>query len=384
MVDANREKQMRMRLAAVAAWALTGVVASGQGPTELPPTGSPWEQVTTWTAVKPMETDNVVFANVPLISNPSASPDPGTPAGIREPLPNTAAAGTKDLHVDVYRVQSSKPTPVVVQLHGGGWIRGDRPNSYRSFGPFFAAGMSVVTVEYRNAKDAPAPAAVQDVRCALAWVKKNAATYNFDPNKVVTYGGSAGGHLALMAAYAPASFDPPGCTDQPKIVAVLDFYGASNVVDALTFRGSSNFTHQWMGTQLPMVPEAERASGMPAGSPATTANVGGNPDGMPAQPGRYVPRWPEPDTKTLELAKSVSPMTYVRPGLPPTFIVNGDSDPTFDPSQSSQLKKALDAAGVPNGQDLVIGGKHGNFTPEENEKAMLYCLRFLKAHGVIE
>ena len=78
-----------------------------------------------------------------------------------------------------------------------------------------------------------APAAVEDVRCALAWVKKNAAKYNFDPEKVVTYGGSAGGHLALIAAYGPASFNPPGCTDQPKIAAVLDFYGASNVVDAI-------------------------------------------------------------------------------------------------------------------------------------------------------
>jgi acetyl esterase/lipase len=215
-------------------------------------------------------------------------------------------------------------------------------------------------------------------------VKKNAAKYNFDPDKVVTQGGSAGGHLALMAAYAPASFNPPGCTDQPKVVAVLDFYGASNVVDALTFRGSSNFTHQWMGTQLPLSPEpAVNGSGVAPAS-SGTANVGGNPDGMPPQPRRSVPRWPVPDEKTLELAKSVSPITYVRPGLPPTFIVNGDSDPTFDPTQSSQLKKALDAAGVPNGQDLVIGGKHGNFSPEENQKAMLYCLRFLKVHGVIQ
>jgi acetyl esterase/lipase len=334
--------------------------------------------------VKPIETDNIVYANVPLIKNPSADPDPGTPAGIREPLPNTAAPGTKDLHVDVYQVPSSKPTPVLVQFHGGGWIRGDRPSSYKSFGPFFAAGMSVVTVEYRNAKDAPAPAAVQDVRCALAWVKKNAAKYNFDADKVVTQGGSAGGHLALMAAYAPASFNPPGCADQPKIVAVLDFYGASNVVDALNFRGSSNFTHQWMGTQLPLPREAGANASGTSAVLGSSANAGGNPDGMPAALRRSAPRWPEPDEKTLELAKSVSPVTYVRPGLPPTFIVNGDSDPTFDPTQSSQLKKALDAAGVPNGQDLVIGGKHGNFSPEENEKAMLYCLRFLKAHGVIQ
>lgn len=374
---------MRKEIAVAVGWMILGVAAGAQSGANLPPTDSPWENVATWKQVKPVETDNIVFANVPLIANPSAAADPGTPTGIREPLPNTAPAGTKDLHVDVYQMPSTMPTPVLVQFHGGGWIRGDRPSSHASFGPFFAAGMSVVTVEYRNAKDAPAPAAVQDVRCALAWLKKNAGKYNFDPNKVVTQGGSAGGHLALMAAYAPASFNPPGCTDQPKVVAVLDFYGASNVADALTFRGSSGFTHQWMGTQLPLPQEADSSAPGTVPVTATGANVGGNPDRMPAQP-RRVPRWPEPDTKTLELARSVSPMTYIRPGLPPTFIVNGDSDPTFDPSQSSQLKKALDAAGVPNGQYLVIGGRHGNFSGEENEKAMLLCLRFLKANGVIQ
>ena len=374
---------MHNKIGIAGVWGLLAVAAGAQSGADLPPTNSSWENVATWKEVKPVETDNIVYANVPLIPNPSASPDPGTPAGIREPLPNTAPPGTKDLHVDVYQVPSPKPTPVVVQFHGGGWIRGDRPSSHASLGPFFAAGMSVVTVEYRNAKDAPAPAAVQDVRCALAWVKKNAAKYNFDPNKVVTYGGSAGGHLALMAAYAPASFNPPGCTDQPKVVAVLDFYGASNVAEALTFRGSSNFTHQWMGTQLPLPQEADAATPGAASVAPPGPNAGGNPDGMPVQP-RRVTRWPEPDAKTLELAKSVSPITYIRPGLPPTFIVNGDSDPTFNPTQSSQLKTALDAAGVPNGQDLVIGGKHGNFSREENEKAMLLCLRFLKAHRVIQ
>ncbi len=167
-----------------------------------------WTDVASWDAVHPVETDNIVYANVPLIPNPSASPNPGTPAGIRAPLPNTAPAGTMNLHVDVLQMPSAKPTPVVIQLHGGGWIRGDRPNSYKSFSALLAAGMSVVTVEYRNAKDAPAPAAVQDTRCAMAWVKRNAAKYNFDPNRVVLYGGSAGGHLALMGAYAPCVIQP--------------------------------------------------------------------------------------------------------------------------------------------------------------------------------
>ncbi len=267
-----------------------------------------------------------------------------------------------DLHLDVYQVASSRPTPVVIQIHGGGWIRGDRPSSSRSFGPFFAAGGSVVAVQYRNAIDAPAPAAIEDVRCAMAWVKANAKKYNFDVTRVITWGGSAGGHLALMAAYAPASFTPKACSDQPKIAAVLDDYGPTNLAEGLTQHGSMDFTHQWLGLDLPLTPAASSEE---------------------ATEHRVAPRWPEPGAALLDKAKAMSPLTYVRPSVPPTFIVNGDSDHTVDPSQSAELKKALDEAHVPAGQYIVTGGGHGNFSPEEQQKSMLLSLQFLQAHGAI-
>ena len=234
-----------------------------------------------------------------------------------------------------------------------------------SFGPFFAAGMSVVAVQYRNAIDAPAPAAVQDVLCAMSWVKKNAAKYNFDPNKVVTWGGSAGGHLALMAGYAPTSMVPPGCTDQPKVVAVIDMYGASDVAESLTFHGSMDFTHQWIGLDLPLPPDpAPAAAATPAtpdSAPAAASAGPANPDGMPrARP--QPPRWPDPTEAMLARAREVSPLTYIHPGLPPTFIINGDHDNTYNPTQSYKLKAALDAAHVPNEEDIVVVGGHGNFS----------------------
>jgi len=322
-----------------------------------------WTDVASWKSVRPVETDDIVYRNVPLIPNPSAnaSPDPGTPSGIRKPLPSTAPPGTLDLHVDLLQMPSAKPTPVVIQIHGGGWLRGDRPDSYKSFSALLAAGMSVVTVQYRNAKDAPAPAAIQDVRCAMAWVKTNAARYNFDLNRVILYGGSAGGHLALMGGYAPASFNPPGCTDQPKVAAILDFYGPTNLAEGLMQHGSRDFTHQWLATDMPLTPTPDQLGAKP-------------------QPNR----WPDPDAKTLARAHEMSPMSYIHPGLPPTFIVNGDSDHTVDPTQSAQLKQALDTAGVPNGQDIIAGGGHGNFSPADSDKAMLLCLQFLKSHGILQ
>jgi acetyl esterase/lipase len=80
----------------------------------------------------------------------------------------------------------------------------------------------------------------------------------------------------------------------------------------------------------------------------------------------------------------MSPTTYITPRVPPTFIINGDSDHSVDPTQSAELKKALDAAGVPNIQDIVVGGGHGNFPPAENTKGMLLALRFFMDQGVIQ
>jgi len=388
----HKPPQTAISVTTAVAFALAGLSASAQTQPVVPATaaGPAWADPANWHSVKPIETDNIVYATVPHVPNPSAeaSPNPGTPNGIRPTVPNTGPAGTLDMHLDVYQIPSDKPTPVVIQIHGGGWIRGDRPSGSGSFGPFFVAGMSVVAVQYRNAIDAPAPAAVQDVLCAMSWVKKNAAKFNFDPNKVVTWGGSAGGHLALMAGYAPASMDPPGCTDQPKVVAVIDMYGASDVAESLTYSGSMGFTHQWIGLDLPLPRDPAPATAsipVTAGSaPVTTASTEpANPDGMPRQRAQP-PRWPEPTEAMLARAREVSPLTYIHPGLPPTFIINGDQDHTYNPTQSYKLKAALDAAHVPNEEDIVVGGGHGNFSPAENQKGTILWMQFLHDNGVIQ
>lgn len=379
---------MLPRLVAVSLLLCAASAASCQAPATAAATGTePWQDPANWHSVKPVETDNIVYATVPHIANPSAeaAPDPGKPNNIRPAVPNTGPAGTLDLHLDVYQVPSAKPTPVVLQIHGGGWIRGDRPSSGNGFGPFFAAGMSVVAVQYRNAIDAPAPAAIQDVRCAMAWIKRNAVRYNFDPDRVVAMGGSAGGHLALMAGYAPASFNPPGCTDQPHVAAVIDMYGASDVAESLTYHGSANFTHQWIGLDLPLPREAASVPStapVPSAAHATTSEPA-NPDGMPRSAVQPL-RWPDPTEAVLARAREVSPLTYIHPGLPPTFIINGDQDHTYNPTQSYKLKAALEAAHVPVVEDIVVGGGHGNFPPAENTKGTLMALQFLKDHGVIQ
>ena len=369
-----------MRLFASAALGLlfTGItIIAAPAQTAPPVTGSPaatapapavaagpaWADVSSWANVHPVETHNVVYANMPVIKNPSVL-NPSRPGGAVLPTPNIG--GTVDLHLDVFQMPSAKPAPVVVHLHGGGWTApAGQSHSPGPFTALLAAGISVVSVEYRPSLEAPAPAALQDVHCALAWVKANAAKYNFDVNRVILYGVSAGGEMALMAAYAPDTFDPPGCTDQPKVAAVLDYYGPPDLAEALLHEpGSGDFNRQWFGLAVPL----------PA-DPAAAAAANGAP--APA-------RWPEPSTAELALAKQLSPMNYVRPGVPPTYIVNGDRDPRVNPAQDSKLKSALDAAGVPAGHDIIPGAGHGNFPKPEANKAWLLCLQFLQAQGILQ
>jgi hypothetical protein len=105
-------------------------------------------------------------------------------------------------------------------------------------------------------------------------------------------------------------------------------------------------------------------------------STGATADGKPASK-----RWPEPDAKILARARELSPVTYVKHGVAPTFIVNGGMD---HPARHTELKKDLDTAGVPDGQYIVVGGGHGNFSKPEADKAMLLCLEFLQAQGVLK
>ena len=115
-------------------------------------------------------------------------------------------AGGVDLKLDVYQPRMiTGPNPTLIYFHGGGWTNGSKEGSALTFLPYLEMGWTVVNVAYRLADAAHAPAAVEDCRCALRWVYRNADQYNFDLDKVVVTGNSAGGHLALTTGMLPES-----------------------------------------------------------------------------------------------------------------------------------------------------------------------------------
>lgn len=238
----------------------------------------------------------------------------------------------------------SPPVPVVIHFHGGGWVEGTKEAAaIQGVLPYVAMGYSVVNVEYRLASVSLAPAAIEDCRCALRWVADHAKEYNFDAARIVVAGASAGGHLALTTGYIPANAGMDRVcysTREPKVAAVVNFYGITDIADLL---------------------EGPDRKPFPEGWPYTTQWLGNQPN-------------------RAEIAKAASPLTYVRPGLPPTITIHGDQDPVVPYAHSVRLQDALDRAGVIHELVTISGGRHGNFLLAEWQRAYAAIERFLTAN----
>jgi acetyl esterase/lipase len=249
-------------------------------------------------------------------------------------------ANNYESKLDVYRRRDVQaPVPTLVYIHGGGWVGGSKEQSILSVLPYLEAGWNVVNVEYRLGRVSPAPAAVEDCRCALRWVIRNAKEQGFDASKIVVTGHSAGGHLALTTGMLPASAGLericPG-NEELKVAAIVNWYGITDVADLLDGVNMKTYAVSWLGSMVDRV----------------------------------------------EVAKRVSPMTYVREGLPPVLTIHGDADPTVPYSHAVQLHKALDRAKVTNRLLTISGGKHGGFSPAENKMIYGVIREFLSGLGL--
>ena len=245
------------------------------------------------------------------------------------------------LKLDVYQPRRlTSAVPTVVYFHGGGWVRRDKDGATLRLLPYLQMGWAVVNVDYRLAAVALAPAAVEDCRCALRWVAQHASEYKFDPAKIVLVGASAGGHLALMAGMAPASAGLDGecpAGNVVRVAAIVNWFGITDVADLLSGKNKRDYAVAWLGNQ----------------------------------------------NNRSRIARRVSPLTYVRAGLPPIISVHADKDPTVPYSQAVRLHRALAQAGVPNQLVTIHGEKHGHYAPEDDVVAYREIRAFLARYGVV-
>ena len=303
-------------------------------------------------------------ACAPLLCQAATTPNPAAAPGLADaPLaaavglangyklsPNItyARASGTDLKLDVYARPVPGPAqPVLVFIHGGGWVYGSKEMNGLAALPYMALGFAVVNIEYRLAETAPAPAAMEDSLCALQWVGQNARQFNFDLARVVVAGESAGGHLALGLGLMPAdspfghacAWKERAASPTPKVAAIINWFGISDVNDLLAGPNQRGYAISWFGA------------------------VDGRDD----------------------LARRLSPIHYVRAGasLPPVLTIHGDADPVVPYQQSVLLHRALDAAGVKNRLLTIAAGGHGHFSDADTVNAYQVMRAFLVSNGVL-
>jgi acetyl esterase/lipase len=237
----------------------------------------------------------------------------------------SALKGFRPLTLDLY-VPGAKgfPRPGLIFVHGGGWNSGDSRHA-GTFGDFpgllatlAARGYVVASINYRLSGEAHFPAALEDVKTAIRWLRSHAGDYNVDDTRIAIWGASAGGHLAALAGVTcgVASLEPPAdAKDKPPsdcVQAVIDWYG---VTDFETMAAD-------LGASAPDKSEEGDFLGC------------------------------EPALCPVGVARNASPLAYIEAMSPPFLIQHGAEDTTVSPKQSQKLYDALRAKDVP--AELVI------------------------------
>jgi acetyl esterase/lipase len=247
-----------------------------------------------------------------------------------------AETSARPLKLDLYLpADRTKPMPLIVCIHGGGWLNGNKGQMHQAAERFAREGFAAACIQYRLSPEAVFPAQIQDVKAAVRWLRAHAAAYGFDPARFGAFGTSAGGHLVALlgtsggvrshtvgsetADLVGAGAGNPEQSDH--LQAVADCFGPTTFVKMTGF--PSGIDHD-----SPTSPESKLI-------------------GAPVQQ--------VPDRAAL-----ADPITYISKDDPPFFIAHGRQDKAVPFNQSELLVTALTAAGVPVEFMPVDNAGHGD------------------------
>jgi len=252
--------------------------------------------------------------------------------------------------LDIYLPnEGSGPFPVIVSIHGGAFMGCDKSDvQVLPMLEGLKRDYAVVAVNYRLSWEAIFPALIHDVKAAIRWIRANAEEFQFDSNRIATWGGSAGGYLSLMAGVSvgiPEMSDPSlGNPDQLEMVqAVVSWFPPTDFLK--------------MDEQL-----AELGMTPP---PEFSHSGAESPESLLL--GKKI-------TDIPDLVLIANPETYIRPGLPPFLIQHGTKDDTVPYQQSLNFAKKLATISPKTmTHELLLDARHGDpaFETPQNVQEVL-------------
>ena len=245
-------------------------------------------------------------------------------------------AGDTVLHLDASVPDGAGPFPIAILVHGGGWSNGNKRGEgdiKPLMEPLTKANFTWFSIDYRLAPTNHWPACFEDVQSAIRWVKTHATEFKGDTNRIALIGYSAGGHLACNAAIM--------ADDSTRVQAVV---GCAAPTDHIA--------------------DSERRGGLSKSLQA------------------LLDRPPELDAATRQTLREMSPINFVKPGLPPFFLIAGTDDKSVPHSQSANLQARLQRADVPCELLSLTNATHrladwGKSDPMYQEKLVVWLERTL-------
>ncbi len=233
--------------------------------------------------------------------------------------------GTADgvpLKMDIYYPEfATGAVPAVLYVHGGAWVQGDKSEGVgiKEIPELRSRGYLVAAVNYRLAPDYKFPAQIEDVKCAVRFLRANAAIYGIDPARIGAWGGSAGGHLVALLGTTDVSagFEGDGgyTEESSRVEAVVDMFGPTDL-KALSLGGDLRFMLLLFGTI----------------------------------------------NRNASIVKRANPINWISSDDPPFLILHGENDELVPVSQSEIFYNGLVTGGVPATLVIVENAGHG-FAP---------------------
>lgn len=279
--------------------------------------------------------------------------------------------GQCQIRADVFRSSGDATCPVVIWIHGGALIMGDRGGIDRPLlEKILKAGYTIVSIDYRLAPETKLPAILEDVQDACKWLReKGPQLFRVDPKRMAVMGGSAGGYLTLTAGFRV----------QPRPQALVSFWGYGDIAGAWISRPDPFYS------KLPPVPKDEAYKAV--GGPVLSENTGRNNRHRFYLYCRQLGLWPKEvagydPAREPKAFDPFCPIRNVTPKYPPTLLIHGTNDTDVPYDQSAMMAKELGRKGVEHELMTIKDAGHGLAGTKPSEVAQVNerVLAFLNRH----